>query len=115
MFIRRYYCKLKDGLDVSRFCHKLKTNVIGGFSKLIKYVEKTLNPNFIQTFIDLRYGSGEYLKDLGFEKKTEYISFSWIKNSDRVHRMNFPGNSGYEKGFNKLWDCGQAKYIKVSQ
>lgn len=108
-------CKLKDGLDVSRFCHKLKTNVIGGFSKLIKHVEKTLNPNFIQTFIDLRYGSGEYLKDLGFEKKTEYISFSWIKNADRVHRMNFPGNSGYEKGFNKLWDCGQAKYIKVLQ
>lgn len=104
--------KLDTGLDVSRFCHKLQTNVVGAFSKLIKHVEKTLNPTFIQTFIDLRYGSGEYLNGLGFEKKTEYLSFSWIKNSIKLHRMNFPSNSGYNSGFVKLWDCGQAKYIK---
>jgi len=104
--------RLGTGLDVSRFCHQIQTNVIGGFSKLIKHVEKTLNPSFVQTFIDLRYGSGEYLNSLGFEKKTEYLSFSWVKNSLKVHRMNFPSNSGYNSGFVKLWDCGQAKYIK---
>lgn len=105
-------CKLDSGLDISRFCHKLKTNVIGGFSKLIKHVERELSPEFIQTFIDLRYGSGDYLGDLGFEKRTENLSFYWIQNDVKVHRMTFPSNTGYQNGFVKFWDCGQAKYIK---
>ena len=52
------------------------------------------------------------MKDLGFNKENEDISFCWTKDCVRLHRMSFPRNSGYEKGFNKIWDCGQAKYIK---
>lgn len=104
--------KKGDGLDVSRFCNKIKTNVVGGFSKLINHVVKTLSPKFIETFIDLRYGSGYYLPSLGFKKETEYLSFHWIRGSERLHRMRFPGNSGYDYGYYKLWDCGQARYRK---
>jgi hypothetical protein len=104
--------KKNDGLDVSRFCNKLKTNIIGGFSKLINYTAKKLSPKFIETFIDLRYGSGDYLPSLGFKKETEYLSFHWIRGDERVHRMKFPGNTGYDYGYYKLWDCGQARYRK---
>jgi very-short-patch-repair endonuclease len=104
--------KKEDGLDISRFCHAIGYNVVGGFSKLLSYIEKTLKPKFIQTFIDLRYGLGDYLNSMGFIKETEYLSFDWFYKAKRLHRMNFKGNSGYEVGAKKIWDCGQAKYIK---
>lgn len=105
-------CKLKNGIDISRFCHIMGHNTIGGFSKLISHIEKILDPDFIQTFIDLRYGSGEYLTDLGFELISENLSFQWTKAHFRTHRMNFPGNTGYNHGLVKLWDYGQRKFIK---
>lgn len=105
--------KKKDGLDISRFCHKLNTTVVGGFSKLIKHIEKELKPKFIQTFIDQRYGTGEYLQDLGFNLETLRNSFMWVKDKEVKHRLSFPGNSGYEKGYYKIWDCGQAKWVKT--
>jgi hypothetical protein len=104
--------KKKDGLDISRFCHKLNTSVIGGFSKLLKHIEKEISPKFIQTFIDQRYGTGEYLTDLGFQLETLSPSFCWVKNREVKHRLTFPGNSGYKEKYNKLWDCGQAKWVK---
>ena len=94
---------------MSRFAHKLNTNVIGGFSKLLKHIELTLNPAFIQTFIDRRYGQGAYLTKLGFIKETEYLSFSWYLKGELHHRMQFPGNTGYDVGAVKIWDAGQAK------
>ena len=103
--------KKGNGLDISRFCCKLGYSVIGGFSKLLSYIIKNLSPSFIQTFTDLRYGNGEYLKDLGFNIESESLSFNWIKDNYRFHRLTFTGNTGYKKGFIKLWDCGQRKWL----
>jgi very-short-patch-repair endonuclease len=103
----------KEFTDISRFCHKLGYTVTGGLSKLLKYIELQYKPKAIQTFIDKRYGSGEYLKDLGFELKNESLSFSWVKKKKTLHRMKFPGNTGYQNGYFKIWDCGQAKYLKL--
>lgn len=102
--------KINSGLDISRFCCLNNLTIVGGFTKLIKNIQKDLSPDFIQTFIDLRYGSGKYLSNLGFKKESENLSFKWFKNSKTFHRMSFPGNKGYEKGFYKIWDCGQAKW-----
>lgn len=104
--------KIKNGLDISRFCCTMNTSVIGGFSKLIKKIEQDIQPDFIQTFIDLRYGSGDYLINMGFEKTSEHLSFQWVKNGKRFHRFNFKSNSGYDYGFVKIWDCGQRKLTK---
>ena len=106
------YIKRNSYIDISRFCTKSCISVVGGFSKLIKKIEREFNSPSIQTFIDMRYGTGKYLNRLGFEKATEHISFRWIKNCESYHRMKFKGNSGYEYGYNKLWDCGQSRYIK---
>lgn len=102
-------------VDISRFCNILNTTVIGGYSKLIKHIIKKEDVNTIQTFVDRRYGVGEYLTKFGFEKKNEDLSFVWVKNNEVCHRLKFRGNSGYEYGYYKLWDCGQAKYIKKAQ
>jgi hypothetical protein len=99
-------------LDVSRFCTKNGVSVPGAWSRLLKYIEKHENPKEIQTFIDLRYGDGSYLSSLGFSKKTEHLSFKWTDGVNCFHRMTFPGNSGYDVGLVKIWDCGQAKWVK---
>lgn len=96
-------------INIERFCNVLNTSVIGGFTKLLKY----LPHQNIQTFIDRRYGSGHYLEGLGFKKIRESLSFKWVKNEKCFHRMRFPGNTGYDCGCYKLWDCGQALYRKL--
>jgi very-short-patch-repair endonuclease len=102
--------KHERAYEVSRFCHKLNTQVIGGFSRLIKNFLYHTSAKTLTTFIDRRYGSGAYLTDLGFTHTSCHPSFSWTNATECVHRMRFRGNSGYDSGFVKLWDCGQARY-----
>lgn len=99
--------------EISRFCNKLGLSLVGGFSRLLKYVENNVKMDSLITFIDLRYGTGHYLSDFGFSKEKTHLSFKWFKSGKIFNRMEFPGNSGYEEGCSKLWDCGQAKYRKV--
>lgn len=98
-------------IDISRFCHIVEHGVTGGFTKLISYINKELEPDSIQTFIDKRYGCGDYLTKFGFELINEDVSFKWVKNDKTYHRLKYRGNSGYDLGMFKLWDCGQAKYV----
>ncbi len=108
--------KLKNENDklyeISRFCSKLDISVVGAFSKLLNFFVKTNSANSIITFIDKRYGDGSYLKELGFIESATYPSFKWIKNKLVLNRGSMKGNSGYDRGFHKLWDCGQTKWIK---
>jgi very-short-patch-repair endonuclease len=96
--------KSKGSSEISRFCNKLGVSVIGGFSRLAKNW-----PNLF-TFIDLRYGDGDYLIDLGFKRLKSYPSFKWTDGSSTFHRMKYQSNTGYSNGMYKIWDCGQLKY-----
>ena len=97
--------------EISRFCNINNTNVVGGFSKLLKFSIDHIKPDSITTFIDKRYGSGSYLSGLGFVYKHTYPSFKWTDGFESFHRLKFPGNSGYDQNLFKIWDCGQAKWI----
>ncbi len=99
-------------LDISRFCNKIGHSVIGGYSKLIEHAIKLEEPNSIMTFVDRRYGAGEYLQEMKFVKTTEYISFGWTNGEDLYHRLTYPSNTGYDAGLVKIFDCGQAKYVR---
>lgn len=107
----RWKDKNQNLLDISRFCTKNGVSVVGGFTKLLNHVINTEHPHKIMTFIDKRYGDGSYLENFGFKKESEYLSFKWVKGSKSFHRLNFPGNTGYQNGLFKIWDCGQAKYV----
>lgn len=107
--------KKNKTLEISRFCSKLNHSVIGGWSKLLKHVQDIESPDRIITFVDRRYGSGEYLKNLGWTLESSNLSFMWTDGHKSYHRMKFRGNQGYENNLSKIWDCGQAKYsIEVS-
>ncbi len=104
--------KNKD-YEISRFCSSLNTNVVGGFSRLVKCAERALDMDSLKTFIDLRYGKGDYLESLGFIPTTANLSFKWTNGTETFHRLKFRGNSGYKQGLFKIWDCGQLPFHKV--
>jgi very-short-patch-repair endonuclease len=100
-------------LKIDRFCCKRGYSVVGGFSRLLKKFVDELQPSTVINMIDLRYGHGEHLSGMGFELANNDLSFKWTNGQNTFHRMNFKGNSGYDQGLAKIWDCGQAKYIKT--
>lgn len=98
------------GYDISRYCSLINTTITGGFTKLLSHCSQFCKAESISTFIDLRYGTGDYLTQFGFIETSCHASFSWTNGAKTFHRMKFPGNSGYENGLYKIWDCGQKKY-----
>lgn len=97
--------------EISRFCNTRFNSVVGSFSKLLKFAIQDKKPDSIMTFIDRRYGKGAYLKDLGFSYVHTYPSFRWTDGFITFHRLKFPGNSGYDNGLFKIYDCGQSKWV----
>lgn len=101
----------EDEYDIARFCTAPNHSIVGGFSKLLAHFVRERKPRSVRTFIDLRYGKGDYLPGLGFKKISQHASFKWTDGEDTYHRLRFPGNSGYAQGLFKIWDCGQAKFV----
>lgn len=97
--------------EISRFCNIKNHSIIGSFSRLLSAALRDKKPDSIMTFIDRRYGKGTYLSGLGFEYVHCYPSFKWTDGFVSFHRLKFPGNSGYNHGLFKIWDCGQAKWL----
>ncbi|NJL54113.1 hypothetical protein HC928_02355 [bacterium] len=102
----------KANLEIARYCSAKNNSVVGGFSRLLKAGARHAGVYTIETFCDLRYGDPTNLELLGFTHKNTSLSFVWTDGRRTMHRMQFPGNSGYEKNLQKIWDCGQALYIK---
>jgi hypothetical protein len=112
--IMQIICKSKSDnfFEVSRFCNALQTTVAGGYSKLLKYVESVIDMSSLITFVDLSYGTGVYLTNLGFIKSTFSRSFKWTDGRDVYNRMQYPGKTGFDYGLDRLWDSGQQKWVK---
>ena len=116
------YKKYKDGIDISRFCNKINTITIGGLSKLLKYIEKNENPRFIQSFVDLRYGTGDSLLKLGFKLEGITPGWKWTDTESSYNRLYCRANMDERKltekqhaeelGLVKIYDAGQAKFVK---
>ena len=114
--------------ELYRFCNLLDTNVVGGFSKLLKYFENNYLPKSLITYAkrDWSVKDSVYEKvGFSFEKYTE-IGYWYIdKYKKRHHRFNFRKSKldntsnltekeiMSEKGYNLIYDCGNIKYVKL--
>ncbi len=107
-------------------------NVVGGASKLLKYFIKEYRPNKIFSYADRRWSLNKnnlYTK-IGFEITSEGKPNYWycLRDDKRLHRYNFRKDKlvkeGYDKskteqqimlerGYNKVWDCGNYKYEMI--
>ena len=117
--------KKEEGFwELSRFCSKINTQVVGAASKLLCYFEKNYYPKKLLSFADKRWSAGEVYYNLGFtEMNDTVINYWYIKGDKRFHRFPLRKNkdddqslSEYEnrikQGFLRIWDCGSKKFIK---
>ena len=115
--------KKQSNWELSRFCSLNDTSVVGAASKLFKTFVKEFNPEYIVTFSDLRWNSGDVYQSLGFEfLSMSSINYWYVDGTKRKHRYAFRKHSDEDQsktefelrdsqGWNRIWDCGNAKYI----
>jgi len=105
-------------LKVERFCSRINTVVIGGFSKLLKYICGAESFDKICYWADLRYGTGNYLKKLGFVHKRDTLGWKWTDGRiSTFNRLKCRANMderrltqkeyAKELGLVKIYDAGQ--------
>ena len=112
-----------DG-EIVRFCSKLNTKVIGGFSKLLK------DSGALYSFVDRRLFNGNSYSntDFNFVYNTA-INYSYYKNKIMLSRIGFQKHKLKDKlkvfdenltefenmknnGYLQMYDCGNMKFVK---
>jgi hypothetical protein len=80
----------KGGWNLTRFCSKLNTNVIGGSSKILKHFIKEYKPNRIISYADRDWSEGSLYTKLGF-KLTKILKpdYKYIYGNKRVNKQRF--------------------------
>lgn len=113
----------KDGLEISRLCTLVDHQVVGGFSKLLSYVEKEYNPKAIISWCDLRYATGKGYEAVGFKKVKETLGWRWTDFYKTYNRRTCRANMNERKlsekeyacefGLVRIYDAGQRLYMKT--
>ena len=112
--------------ELTRFCNKLNTSIIGGASRLLNHFISEYNPNIITSFASNDISNGGLYKTLGFEKEDISSSYWYVdkKSLKRYHRSRFSKSElskmGYTEGteeeimkklpYHKIYDCGHTRY-----
>jgi len=118
------YQNNKNGryLKIDRFCSIINTNVMGGFSKLLSWVENNTEKLSVYYWVDLRYGTGAFLLNHRFVLEKETLGWEWTDFSCTYNRLSCRANMderrlsqrrhAEELGWYKIYDAGQRLYIK---
>lgn len=112
--------------ELTRFCNKIDTNVIGGANKLLNYFLKTYLPIKIISYSDIRLFSGNMYEMLGFKRISQSSPNYWyVINGLRYYRFNFRKSILVKEGFDKnktereimfdrkiyrIYDCGHIRW-----
>lgn len=116
----------KYNWELSRFCSKLNTSIIGGASKLFKHFIKSHKNESIISYCDIGKGQGNIYHTLGF--KFSHISkpnYVWYNNGEILSRYQCQkhklkeffdlGNTETEimtnRGYSRIYDCGNKVFI----
>lgn len=111
-----------NSLELKRLATKNEYNIVGGASKLFKYLRnwaKDNNYNYIRSYCDLRWGTGGVYDKLGFQ----YIGESKYTPHYILNRVRYRNQSlrktleekltnkteielRTEQGYKRIWDCG---------
>jgi transposase len=117
--------------EIVRYTVKSGCTIVGGAQKLFSRFIADNKPNNVMTYADLRFGSGDIYKRLGFELSHFSGANYWYfqKNSMKLmhragfqkhklrDRLNFfdPLLTEFENmaanGYDRIWDCGNAIYV----
>jgi len=114
--------KDKNQIKINRFATKKFCTVRGGFSKLLKFLEKTYNPSEIVSYCDRRYTDGQSYIKSGFSLSSISLGWKWTDGKNTFNRLKCRANMddrglsqaehAIELRWYKIYDAGQAKYVK---
>ena len=109
--------------ELSRFCTKCNTQIVGGAEKLLKYFIRHYHPLVISSFSSNDISNGNLYKKLGFTSDLKSNESYWYVDSrtyNRYHRSSFTKNNIIKKGLapNKdNWTESEAmsstQYLKI--
>lgn len=114
--------KMEDGgWNLSRFCNKLNTTVVGGSSKLLKYFINNYDVSRIVSYADRDWSRGSLYENLGFSKVSKSnTDYKYVIDNKRVNKSKFRKSnlntqlteSQYMKKnkIQRIWDCGKIKF-----
>lgn len=115
--------KGKEVMEIVRFATKMHTSVPGGFSRLLRKAIAESNCKEVFSHVDLRYATGYSLSQNGFVCVSEHIGFSWTDGKYKYNRRKCRANMddrllkeeqyAEELKWYKIYDAGQAKFIKI--
>lgn len=130
-----YYTSGKaNEYELTRYATKIGTQVVGGFSKCLKYFERNYRPAKVVSFADRRWSAegGNVYTANGFSLSGVVPPNYWYtKRQERFHKFGFrkaliaqkfPEIYSPEKtekqmmqeaGFERIYDCGLLRYEKV--
>ena len=112
--------------ELSRFCCKANTSVIGGASKLFKYFINEYKPKNIISYSDIAKTKGNLYSILGFKlKHIAEPNYVWIKGNEiltryqcqkyKLIKQGYKGASEtdimHQRGYNRLYDAGNKVWI----
>jgi len=107
-----------NNYELNRFCNKLNTNVIGGASKLFKYIIKKYDFNNIISFADRSFSNGDLYEKLDFDFNSIQISYWYSDNYNRYHKFKFRKEEKQKvllkRKIYKIFTPGIIKYIYMS-
>jgi len=120
----------KDKIELTRFCNKLDTTVIGGASRLFKYATMVYNFKEVISYADRSWSNGGLYWALGFKliKETE-PNYYYVQNGIRENRFKYRKAELIKEGFDsnktekeimfdreiyRIYDSGSLKFINTS-
>lgn len=95
--------KNKELLELIRLCTIKNYNIIGGFSKLLKYVKNIFKDKLLISYSDCDWCK---LKDSGYDKVgfknlgSKFIDYYWCVDGFRRNRSNYMKSKLIKQGFN---------------
>ena len=113
-----------SGYNLSRFCNKINTNVVGGASKLLSYFIKLYKPSRIVSYADKDWSIGSLYYTLGFENiGGNGPDYKYIVDNKRVHKSRYKksnlkiqdtditeAQATRRLGISRIYDCGKIKF-----
>lgn len=104
-----------DGnVELTRMVTKLNTQVIGGFSKLMKHISDYIEYKSITSYVYKAWFNGKGYIESGFKiVKENSPSYSYVVNGRRVHKSHFRKNKikkMFERGELKFYDSNKTEH-----
>ena len=104
-----------DGnVELTRMVTKLNTQVIGGFSKLMKHISDYIEYKSITSYVYKAWFNGKGYIESGFKiVKENNPSYSYVINGKRVHKSHFRKNKikkMFERGELKFYDSNKTEH-----